>query len=71
MVQAKVRVLLSEQHQWSAGNSANKSQVQANLGLEPSDPRVKPPARNGNRRAARPAAQPARWADIQRIRVTE
>jgi hypothetical protein len=36
--------------------------VTPNIGLEPTDPRVTPPAGNGNRRAARPAAQPGRYA---------
>lgn len=34
-----------------------------NIGLEPSVPCVTPPAKYGKRRAARPAAQPARYAD--------
>ena len=37
----------------------------ANIGLEPTVPRVTPPAKNGNRRAARPAAQSGRYKDSQ------
>jgi hypothetical protein len=37
-----------------------------NIGLEPTVPRVTPPAKNRNRRAARSAAQPGRYAVFQK-----